>query len=309
MKTSSPTRRRTTWPVADLKPHPLQEKYFSDLPGASIKELAGDISHNGLREPLEITPAGVIISGHQRLQAVKLLRWKTVGVVVRHDLAAQGEKAIECRLIEANLNRRHLSKLELARIYKRYKAMFGGKKGVKGGGDLRDQIGEKIGLSGRQLERLLPLLELPREIQQVVEEKKLPAKRALELLEMDTEIVAQVVAAIQDGHDFRKLISRARAMLPSVNDSAPAEYTDKQLVQSLKTLIANGFRLKAVGEKVPRFICHSQYAQLKQVGEFLLNLAAAGSNKKRNDKEVKPKQKLRLKTQMLNSKPAINQPV
>ena len=81
------------------------------------------------------------------------------------------------------------------------------------------------------------------------------------------------------------------------------------MVQSLKTLIANGFRLKAVGEKVPRFIHHGQYAQLKQVGEFLLLMAAAGSNKKQNNEEVKPKQKLRLKTQMLNSKPAINQPV
>jgi hypothetical protein len=104
-------------PVNSLKPYPLQAEMFGDLSQPELDSLAADIKKNGLRDEIEILPSGTIIAGHQRLRAVKLLGWKKVDCWIRDDLAEQGEVAIEGRFIEDNLNRRHLTKLAIARAY------------------------------------------------------------------------------------------------------------------------------------------------------------------------------------------------
>jgi ParB-like chromosome segregation protein Spo0J len=65
--------RREKRLVVDLKPHPLQGKYFRDMTDAALHDLAENIRRRGLRRPIEILPNGTIVSGHQRLRAVKLL--------------------------------------------------------------------------------------------------------------------------------------------------------------------------------------------------------------------------------------------
>jgi ParB family chromosome partitioning protein len=113
---------RTTRSVTDLRPHPKQAKYFRDMPLSQLADLADNIEKNGLESPIEISPKGRIISGHQRYRAVVRLGWDEVPVIIRYDLAAQGKKAIEQRLVEANLHRRHLNDLEMARMCKAIRA-------------------------------------------------------------------------------------------------------------------------------------------------------------------------------------------
>ena len=56
------------WKVDDLRPHPRQSELFRDLSEIEFAFLAGDIKRNGLQQPIEITPDGTVIAGHQRLR-------------------------------------------------------------------------------------------------------------------------------------------------------------------------------------------------------------------------------------------------
>lgn len=106
------------WKILDLKPHPHQAQFFDDLPFHLMRDLAQDMEARGQKEPLEILPDGTIVCGHQRTLAAKFLKWEEIDVWVNHELAAQGDQAVLQRLIEDNLARRNLDRLDQVRCYK-----------------------------------------------------------------------------------------------------------------------------------------------------------------------------------------------
>ena len=101
-------KKVTNRKISTLCPHPKQA-IFPDLPPDELRRLAESMKR-GLDEPVEILPNGTIISGHQRIKAAKLLGWTEIRCWVRHDLAEQGDDAVERRLIEANFHRRQLGR-------------------------------------------------------------------------------------------------------------------------------------------------------------------------------------------------------
>ena len=110
------------WPIDRLTPHPLQHQLKGKRPEWQLRELADDMAKNGQVEDVEVLPDATIISGHGRVEAGKLLGWKTVRCWVRHDLAAAGPQAVEARLVWANLGRQQLSKLDMVRQYAAHQA-------------------------------------------------------------------------------------------------------------------------------------------------------------------------------------------
>lgn len=66
-----------SWKVEDLKPYERNNKKH---PADQIKSLANSIKDQGLNDPITVDEQGVIISGHGRLEAVKLLGWTHVPV-------------------------------------------------------------------------------------------------------------------------------------------------------------------------------------------------------------------------------------
>ena len=96
------------WNIMDLKPHPRRSEFSDDLPCHLLQQLAQSMEEHGLMRPLEILPDGTIVCGHQRVRAAKHLGWKEIDVCVNHALAAQGNIAIEKRMIEDNEFRRML---------------------------------------------------------------------------------------------------------------------------------------------------------------------------------------------------------
>src|SRR5262245_9444817 len=87
-------------PLHKLKPHPLNTELYHPRADWEIAELAADMAQIGQTEPLEVTPTYEIISGHGRLAAAKLLKWKKLKCRIRHDLFEAGPDAIAMRLIE-----------------------------------------------------------------------------------------------------------------------------------------------------------------------------------------------------------------
>ena len=64
--------------IDELKPHPRNNEFFSDMTGEKWNEFLDSIKTRGIIEPIVITSEKVIVSGHQRVRACKKLGIRSV---------------------------------------------------------------------------------------------------------------------------------------------------------------------------------------------------------------------------------------
>ena len=211
------SNREATRPVVkisieDLKDHPRQSEAFGDLSSDRIQELAADLKQNGQRTPIEVTPDQIIICGHQRVRAAKMLGWKQINAVVREDLAEEGAAAVFERLLNDNLRRRQLDPLAQARCYKLLKdnaskLPYERRKEYQGQ-DLRDRLGKEFNMSGRNLDRLVRILSTPLEVQHAVSANRLSLKSAGQVAGAATELQKKIAAEIKAGGDPEEVVKK-----------------------------------------------------------------------------------------------------
>ncbi len=205
------TKHIVKWKLADLKPHPLQSRFFADLPFHLLRDLAEDMRQRGQKEPLEILPDGTIVCGHQRMRAAEMLGWDEIDVWVNHELAAQGDLAVEQRLIEDNLARRNLDKLDQARCYRRLHEMANETPDQRlrhhQRGRIRDIVGSRLGMSGRTLERYLRVLDAPREVQDAFRAGQVSLVNASKVAGLPKEVQQQLADELRAGADPKKTVT------------------------------------------------------------------------------------------------------
>lgn len=200
IKASKPARSIQRMPIAKLRPHPMQAELFSDLSEAELKELAADLRENGLVNPVEVLPDGTIIAGHQRVRAAKSLDWTKISCWVRTDLEEAGPAAIEERLVADNLHRRHLDELQIARCYRHLKQLQQDEPfGDRVRGDVRDRLAKRFGYSGRQLDRLTRLLDLPIELQRAYSARTLSQVTASKLVGLPRNNLQRIAERVAHG--------------------------------------------------------------------------------------------------------------
>ena len=194
------------WRINELKEHPRQRELFEDLSDGELDELATSLDSDGLKNPVEILPDGTIVCGHQRIRAAKKLGWDEIDVVVRHDLS--GEGAILAELIRDNLDRRHLSEFDIARPYDELRKLAKAAGKLRGQGTLRDQLAKRFGpgFSGRKLDRLKRLLELPAEFQNFIRRGQLTQQNGERLLRLDLDRLDQAAEQIRNGADAQTIV-------------------------------------------------------------------------------------------------------
>ena len=257
--------------VDELHPHPLQKVHFKDQPDHQFNEFVEDIRNHGIREPLEILPDGTILSGHQRRRAAIRLNWTEVPVRVRHDLAEAGEAAIEMYFIASNYLRRQLTGLEEARLYKRVLELKeqSGQKVARG--KLRDEFAARLGKSGRQLDRYVAALNFPRELQDAVDEKKLPMVQAERLMKRPREEYEPVLKMLREGLSIRKEVNR---LLLHGDDRAPL--TETKLARMWRVWLWTAEQLTTHQEAVGEIVKSHQQDRLlmaqELAGSFLASL-------------------------------------
>ena len=204
--------------VTELRPHPLQSQIYQDLSDAELEDLAEDIRANGLRQPIEITPDGDVICGHQRLRAVRLIGWTTVACVVRQDLADQGAEAVKRRLIEDNLNRRNLGRLGVLRACAALRQITD-KKLIKGT-TLRDYVAKRFNLSGRTLDRQMKFLAAPPALQEAWDRRQLTDGDMRRVLQASSrrqkQIAEEILAGKPPKEAVRDLAKPAERSTPTV---------------------------------------------------------------------------------------------
>ena len=169
--------------ISKLKSHPYQESVYLNEPGSKIQKLAMDIKENGQRAPIQITPDNVIIDGHCRVEAIQKLGDATIWATV---VEVQDEGEMRRRHLDANINRRHLEKIDLVRIVKaRLELEYEGRYCHED--KLRERIAEAFGQDKREttVRRYLRLVKLPDLIQEKFKRKELKLVTAIKFDSLD----------------------------------------------------------------------------------------------------------------------------
>ena len=80
----------------------------------NLKDLAKSLSEHGLMNPVTITEDKVLISGHRRIEAAKLLGWKTIEATIHPNLSRIELLEME---IDENLHRKDFTSDEIVEAF------------------------------------------------------------------------------------------------------------------------------------------------------------------------------------------------
>ena len=177
--------------IEDIDKNPFQTRYVES--DDALQELTDSIKANGVIQPILVRPAKeegryILILGERRLHASKLAGKTTIPAMVRR---VSEQQAAEMTIIE-NLQREDLSPLEQAEAFRVLSEEFH---------LTQAQIGERVGLSRESVSNYMRLLKLPREVMQLLAEKKIKFAEARELLKLedDQKIVEAALYAVKKG--------------------------------------------------------------------------------------------------------------
>ena len=197
---------------------------FYSLTG--LEDLAANIELCGLQQPIRVRPTEdgryVIVSGHRRWSALKLLRgtegsgdrWASIPCIVERDEASQELR--ELRLILANSSTRVLSPAEVFKQAQRVELLLYQLKeqGYEFPGRMRDQVAAACQVSAPKLARLKVIRErlIPAYLE-VFDRNKLPEQTAYVLARMETalqERLANMLPNLPTGSRAEELLEVAK---------------------------------------------------------------------------------------------------
>ena len=173
---------------------PEQGIYLTE-PESKIEKLAEDIKKNGQRVPIEITPDYVIIDGHCRLEAIKKLGQKTILAVT---VEVEDEIQLRQRHLDANINRRHLERIDQVRLIKAQLDLDSEQK-TYCRDELRLRIAKAFGQdkSDPTVRRYYRLVHLPDLIQEKFKRKELRLMTALKFDTLNMEEREELLKLIE----------------------------------------------------------------------------------------------------------------
>lgn len=169
------TQPTTTLPIDDIKPNKGQPRKNFDED--ALAELADSIQQNGILQPILVRKKGTkyeIIAGERRYQAAKRAGLKEVPVVIRE---VSDENVFKLALIE-NLQRSDLNPIEEAQGYKRL---------IQEGNLTQEELGKVLSKSRSAIANTLRLLDLPKEVQEMMAEGSISAGHARAILAVPFE--------------------------------------------------------------------------------------------------------------------------
>lgn len=135
--------------LSELRANPLNPR-GEVTHDVSLRELAMSIKAQGVLQPVLITPAGLIVAGHRRVEAAKLADLSEVPVIVRE---LNDAEQLQVMLVE-NLQRNDLTLMQTARAYRTLT-----ERGLS-----VPVIAQSIGVTKRSVNEHLMVFKLPTEL-------------------------------------------------------------------------------------------------------------------------------------------------
>lgn len=160
------------------------------FPLQELAELTASVKESGLLQPILVRRKGdgiyELISGERRWRAAKDAGLETIHAVIRN---CGDEESVVLALVE-NLQRADLNPMEMARAYHRMMNEFG---------LTQDIIAQRVGCERSSIANVVRLIQLPSEVQQLIESNQLSmghAKVILGLPDQNEQLrVAQLVVS------------------------------------------------------------------------------------------------------------------
>ena len=178
----------TTLKVADI--HPFEGHPFNVKDDKDMWDLVDSVKQFGVLEPVVVVPRDKggyeMVSGHRRQRACQLAGIATMPVIVRQ---LDRDEAI-ISMVDANLKRENISPVEKGRAYSMKLEAMKRKAGRRSKAEILsgetpiradEQLAQQTGESRATIQRLTRLTKLEPELQQMVDDKKLPVNTAADI--------------------------------------------------------------------------------------------------------------------------------
>jgi ParB family chromosome partitioning protein len=174
--------RATEVPIDLIDPNPLQPRRTFEK--GRLDELAQSIRANGIIQPLVVRKAGdryQLVAGERRWRAAKLADATTVPIVVRE---IPEDRLLEVTLIE-NIQREDLNPVETAQAFASMLSQLNLSP---------EEVGQRTGKDRSTIINFVRLLQLPKDILELLAERKLSAGHARALLALPSAELQREVA-------------------------------------------------------------------------------------------------------------------
>ena len=236
--------------IRSFRNHP-----FKVVDDEKMQDLVESIRANGILSPVLVRPIGndiyEMVSGHRRMHAASLLGMESIPAIIRE---MTDDEAI-VKMVDANIQREELLPSEKAFAYK-MKMDATRRQGERQDLTSRqfveklssDEIGESVGMSGRQIQRFIRLTELIPPLLDYVDQKRLQFTVAVEISYIDPEIQKWLLEYIKDNGTVKLnqisllrdqlqagAMTQAR-MISLLNDSQPGKAPSSKLTFTEKKL-------------------------------------------------------------------------
>lgn len=256
-------RPDSTLPISEIKPNKGQPR--KTFRPEELAELTDSIKQNGILQPLLVRKKGSgyeIVAGERRYQAAKAAGLSEVPVVIRE---ISDDEVFKLALIE-NLQRSDLSPLEEAQGYRQL---------IKEKGLTQEELAKILSKSRSAITNTLRLLDLPEEVQGLVEEGKLTEGHARAILAVPSEEgriqLAQKV--VEERLSVRQTESLASLFSVSKTDEpvrrAPVPQSFKRAARQIRLALDTNVKVKNVRGKNKIEIEFSSEDQLAHIVDLL----------------------------------------
>jgi ParB family transcriptional regulator, chromosome partitioning protein len=187
-------------PVDEISVNPDQPRTRFD--DDSLEEMAISMKEVGVLQPVVVTTGDggyVLIAGERRWRAAKRAGLSAIPAVIRE---ATGQPTLVEALIE-NVQRQDLTPLEEAHAYQQLLENYG---------MTQDKVAERVGKSRPAVANTLRLLQLPLEVQEMVDAGDLSAGHARALVGLEDSAFAVHLAgrAVDEGWSVRQIEDAVR---------------------------------------------------------------------------------------------------
>lgn len=230
-------------PISKVKPNKGQPRKTFDE--TELSELADSIKQNGILQPILVRKHGTsyeIVAGERRYQAAKLAGLDEVPVVIRE---ISDEDVFKLALIE-NLQRSNLTPLEEARGYRQ---LLDEKELTQ------EELSKILSKSRSAITNTLRLMDLPAEVQDLLEAGRITAGHARAILAVPTEegrirLAEKVVnenLSVRQTERLAPLFSGTEE--PSRPRREPAPQSFKRAARELRQALNTNVKIKNVRGK------------------------------------------------------------
>ncbi len=235
-------RADSTLPLDRIRPNKGQPRRTFD--DAELAELADSIRQNGILQPLLVRDRGdyyEIVAGERRYQAARAAGLDEVPVIIRD---VSDDNVFKLALIE-NLQRSDLSPLEEANGYRQL---------IMEKGLTQEELARILSKSRSTITNTLRLLDLPDEVQELVETGRLTAGHARAILAVPDEEgrIALAKRVVSEHLSVRQTESLASTFSVNQEDKprrAPLPQSFKRAARQMRLALDTNVRVKNVRGK------------------------------------------------------------